>query len=291
MQIPLKDKHPVIQLLAFIGLSVASLIVVMLLGMIVGVSVWGPEFIDSFQAQVNDQSQLMYLKYIQILSHLGMFIVPAFIFGWLAGGNTIKYFTLDKNAKFSLFLLAIAIIIFSQPLINLLTEWNNGLTLPKRFSNIEQWMKESEEQAAVLTNVFMMAVIPAIGEELVFRGVLQKLLIKWFKMAWVAIILTAIIFSAFHMQFYGFVPRVVLGLILGYCFYVTGKLWISITIHFINNAMAVTVYWLYNKEVINIAPEEFSNFNNNLLLLSISIFLLAISVYIFVINANTKKSE
>ena len=295
MQIPLKDKHPVIQLIAFVGLSLAGVIAVMFIGMLAGVFVWGTAFTDSFLAPGQGDEYIMHMKYIQILSHLGMFIVPAFIFGRLAGGNTIKYFSLDKSMSILIFFVAAAMIVFSQPLINLLTEWNSGLTLPERFSGMEAWMKETEDQAAALTemfmkttswsglavNLFMMAIIPALGEELVFRGILQRLLIKWIKSAWIAILLTAIIFSAFHMQFYGFVPRVVLGLILGYSFFATGKLWVPILIHFINNGMAVVAYWLYMRGFTEFNPETFCNFNDNPLILIISLFLFAGSVFIF----------
>lgn len=299
MQIPLKDKHPLLQLIAFIGLSLAGLIVIMLLGVVTGVIVWGSGFTDSLVSGVQGEDYVTYMKYLQILSHLGMFIVPAFVFGRLAGGKTWKYFTLEKSTGFGLFLISVVLIILSQPLINLLTEWNSGLTLPESMKSTETWMKESEDQATAITelfmstttwgglavNLFMMAIIPALGEELVFRGILQRLLVKWFRSAWVAILATAVIFSAFHMQFYGFIPRMVLGLILGYAFYATGRLWISILIHFINNGVAVVVYWLCERGVLDIQPDSFGNFNDNPTLLIAAILLFAGSVWMFAASA------
>ncbi|HCB63168.1 MAG: hypothetical protein A2W93_11650 [Bacteroidetes bacterium GWF2_43_63] len=305
MQIPLKDKHPIIQLISFIGLSLAGVIAVMFLGMLAGALIWGPSFTDALLVPGQGGEYIMHMKYIQILSHLGMFIVPAFVFGRLAGGNTIKYFSLNRGMSIGLFLTSVILIVLSQPLINLLTEWNSGFTLPESMSALEAWMKETEDQAAALTelfmattswsglavNLFMMAVIPALGEELVFRGILQRLMVKWLRSAWVAILLTAIIFSAFHMQFYGFLPRVVLGIILGYSFFATGKLWVPMLIHFVNNGMAVVVYWLNEKGMIEVDPETFGSFNDNPLILILSLLLFSASFYIFALLAKKQSNE
>lgn len=305
MQSPIKGKHPAIQLISFVGLSLAGVIAVMFIGMLAGVFIWGPAFTDSFLVAGKGEDYILHMKYLQILSHLGMFIVPAFVFGWLAGGNAIRYFSLNRGMSVPVFLVSIALIFLSQPLINLLAEWNSTLSLPESLSGIESWMKESEEQATALTGLFMkdtlwssmvfnllmMAVIPALGEELVFRGVLQRLLIKWFRPAWISILFTAIIFSAFHMQFYGFLPRLILGLILGYAFYATGRLWVPIVIHFINNGMVVVVTWLYELGFNQMNPDTFGNFNDNPLFLIISLFLFTASLVIFAKLAKKHRYE
>ena len=96
-----------------------------------------------------------------------------------------------------------------------------------------------------------------MGEELTFRGVLQQGLTRRMKSPHVAIILSAAIFSFIHFQFYGFLPRMFLGILLGYMFYITGSLWTSITMHFVNNGTAVVLYYLNNKGIIDIDPEHF----------------------------------
>ena len=120
--------------------------------------------------------------------------------------------------------------------------------------NIPDWMFVFDNNAEKITkyflkmntlgdlffNVLVIAIIPAIGEELFFRGYLQEKMTQWLGKPDVAIIITAILFSAIHMQFQGFLPRFALGLILGYLFYWSGSLWLPIIAHLLNNAMAVT---------------------------------------------------
>jgi len=300
MRIPLQNRHPIIQLLAFFGLALASFILVMVLGAFAGMLIWGSDFILS-AADPESPQYVPFMKYWQILSHFGMFIIPALIFGRLAGGKTLSYFTLNKGASLWLFLLSMIVILSSQPLISWMGELNAGLTLTERFAGLEAWMKQTEQQAAdmtilfmstsdvsgLLVNLFMMAVIPAIGEELAFRGILQRLLQNLFRRPWIAILLSAVIFSAFHLQFYGFLPRLFLGLILGYTFYRTGRLWVPILIHFVNNAMAVTVYWLCARGTLTIAPEQFGNFNDKPLVIVIAI--ITMTAALMLLNMSSKK--
>lgn len=306
MKKPLEGKHPVVQLVAMLGLSLISLVLVMLLGVVVGAAVWGSDFTSVMLDSAKGEGYIEYMKYLQIMSHLGMFIVPALIFGRLAGGNTFSYFTLNISAGFWLFIAALLLIAFAQPVINLLVEWNKNLKLPESMSSTQQWMQQSEDEAGKMTllfmntgtvgglvvNLIMMALIPAIGEELVFRGVLQRLLVRWFKSAWVGIIVASIIFSAFHMQFFGFVPRFVLGFVLGFVFQVSGRLWISIFVHFLNNGLAVVSYWLYANKTISVHPDDMANFNNNLPVLAISIVLFLATFVLFQrIAKNYRKSK
>jgi membrane protease YdiL (CAAX protease family) len=127
------------------------------------------------------------------------------------------------------------------------------MVLPDFLSGLEQWMRESEAQAEELTRAFLtfngigslfyiliiVAVVPAIGEELLFRGVLQKIILQWTKKPHLAIWITAIAFSALHMQFFGFLPRMLLGVVFGYLFFWTNSLWLPILGHFINNGSVV----------------------------------------------------
>jgi uncharacterized protein len=142
------------------------------------------------------------------------------------------------------------LMISTVPIVNILASWNEMLPLPES-------LLKFEEEAGVLTrafiktntlsgllyNLFIMAVLPALGEELLFRGVIQKQLIDWFKKPHVAILVASLIFSAIHFQFLGFAPRLVLGMLLGYLFYYGGNLWMPIIAHFLNNAVIVLVFY------------------------------------------------
>lgn len=150
--------------------------------------------------------------------------------------------------------LGVMAIISISPLIDVLSTWNQGLQLPKSLRSIEDWMINTEKAAEVATNtllntdswggfvmnIIIIAIMAGIGEELMFRGVIQKILIGWTKNIHLGILYTAIIFSAIHFQFYGFVPRMILGMVLGYLYIWSKSLWVPVIAHAINNALTVT---------------------------------------------------
>jgi membrane protease YdiL (CAAX protease family) len=108
----------------------------------------------------------------------------------------------------------------------------------------------------MIFNVFMLAVIPAIGEELIFRGVFQKIFYSLFKSGHLAIWITAFVFSALHFQFFGFIPRFILGLLFGYLFYWSGTLWLPVISHFVNNAVPVIGAYIQSKGDFGIVSWE-----------------------------------
>jgi membrane protease YdiL (CAAX protease family) len=168
---------------------------------------------------------------------------------------------MDKRVDGSLFALAVAVMICAVPAINLLADLNSRITLPESMAAWEAKMKSMEAAAAALTerflqvdnlggliiNLGLMALLPALSEELSFRGTLQQLIANSQQLrakSHMAIWITAIIFSAIHMQFYGFIPRMLMGAMFGYVFVWTGSLWVPIVMHFTNNALAVIVYYI-----------------------------------------------
>ena len=200
-----------------------------------------------------------------------MFIVPPIALYIITRPEPMTALGFRKINKWWFFVAGIALMFISLPITNMLTEWNEGMNLGERFAKIEEMMKNLEDTAAALTekmlkvdtfgglmfNLLVIALIPAIGEELTFRGVIQQALTK--KHPHLGIWISAAIFSFIHFQFYGFVPRMFLGLILGYLFYVTGSLWTSIAMHFVNNGTAVVVYYLDNKGVIDAEVDSFGS--------------------------------
>jgi hypothetical protein len=150
-----------------------------------------------------------------------------------------------------------AMMISVIPLINFLAEINMRIEVP--VDALEQFLRSMEGEAekiiraftdtqsvwGLLVNLLMIGVLAAVGEELIFRGVLQRLLTGMVKSPHLAIILTAILFSAFHFQFFSFLPRFVLGIVLGYLMYLGRSIWFPILAHFVNNTMGV-VYYYFN---------------------------------------------
>jgi membrane protease YdiL (CAAX protease family) len=123
--------------------------------------------------------------------------------------------------------------------------------------------------SGLIINLIMIAGLAAFGEELLFRSVLQSFLVKKCKNAHIGILITSIIFSLIHFDIYGFLPRLVLGLILGYMFYYSRSIWIPMAMHFVNNGTIVVLYFLNNVKVINIDVESFGQTNVAVLILSI----------------------
>ena len=171
--------------------------------------------------------------------------------------------------------------IVSIPVTTTLTTWNESMNLGDAFAKLEEYMKALEEtaQAAIekmlnvntfggmLFNLVIIALIPAIGEELTFRGVLQQSLTRKMN-PHIAIILSAAIFSFIHFQFYGFLPRMFLGMLLGYMFYITNSLWTSMLMHFVNNGATVVLYYLNNIGMVEDA-ESFGE-TQNVLIIAVS---------------------
>ena len=152
---------------------------------------------------------------------------------------------------------AAALIVVILPFMSTLIAWNAGAHFPTFLHDFEVWARTSEDRAAVLTKfltrfnsasrfwvgVVVIALVPAIAEELVFRGVIQKNLVRWFS-PHVGVWLGAAIFSAIHFQFFGFVPRFVLGLVLGYLYLWSGNILVSMAAHFTQNAFQLLIIYL-----------------------------------------------
>ncbi len=147
------------------------------------------------------------------------------------------------------------------PLVNWLGEVNRHVQFP---ASLEKWLKAKEEGAQqtikgilgqggiknLLLNIVFIAGFAAVGEELLFRGVIQRLLIKMFKSPWAGIIVTAILFSALHMQFYGFLPRFILGILLGVIYWYSGSIWAAILAHFAYDALLIVAAY-FNPALMN----------------------------------------
>jgi hypothetical protein len=205
------------------------------------------------------------MKIGQGISSIMMFVVPPIVYYSITRKeHQMRALGFRKlTPPWWLIFIGVAIMFVSIPVTATLTTWNEGMSLGGAFSKLEDLIKNLEETAKVATekmlnvntigglllNLVIIALIPAIGEEMTFRGVLQQSLTRRMN-PHVAIILSAAIFSFFHFQFYGFLPRMFLGVLLGYMFYITGSLWTSILMHFVNNGSAVVLYYLDNKGLI-----------------------------------------
>jgi uncharacterized protein len=219
----------------------------------------------------SDPDSMNLLKYFQVFQSIGLFIVPPLIVAWLFHSSISEYLSLNKKPMLPAIILVVLLIFIINPFINFTGAINAEMHFPEWMSGVEGWMRNAEDTAEKLTkaflkvdtlgglllNLFMIAVLPALGEELLFRGVIQKLFSQITRNVHWGIWISAALFSALHMQFYGFIPRLLLGGMFGYLLVWSGSLWLPIIAHFINNAAAVILLYMIDKGQIDPSIEEF----------------------------------
>lgn len=269
----------------------ALIIIGLILGTVIG-------FAYVFITKSNPQD-LNALRFMQISSQLFTFVFPPIAYAFLVKEKPVNALGL-KNSKILWFLIGTAMIFAIMPLNSILAEWNAGLTLPDSMSKIESLMKQMQESATamiekfvsvdtiggLILNLFMIAGLAAIGEELLFRSIIQTSLIKICKNAHVGILIASAIFSFIHLEFYGFVPRLILGMLLGYMFYFSGSIWIPMLMHFLNNGTVVLIYFLNNKGITNIDVDTFGQTSIPVLIVSIVVM---IALFLFSIKYSYKE--
>lgn len=203
---------------------------------------------------------------MQAVTTFFIFFLPVFFFALICYRNPLKFIGFNKNINYRQVLIVIGILIVTFPLSGALAELNKIIPIPKTWELKFKAMESAREtQEAVLINInsfykyimsmIVIGVLPGIFEEVCFRGGLQNLLVKWSKNPWVAIIVTAILFSVIHYSYYGFLVRFALGIILGLVFYYTGNLWLAILMHFLYNGIQVTALYLINSSGVK-APKD-----------------------------------
>ena len=188
---------------------------------------------------LSNQANVNYLKLLQIFTGVGLFITPTLFYAYLTNFD-FKFTKLSRQNA----ILVIAIMLVITPFVGLLLEWNIMLPtyewLPIRHSGemVEAFLKMGTVWDLFYT-ILVIAVVPAIGEELLFRGYLQQKLGNWLRNPHTTILITAFLFSAIHFHFQSMIPTFVLGVLLGYLFYWSNSLWLPILAHFVNNAQVV----------------------------------------------------
>lgn len=202
-----------------------------------------------------------------MVAQILMFLLPAVVFGIVYHSSFASYFKLGlPKGKWMLPFVAIAIMLLLTPVNDWITYWNEGLDLGSSGDEFRRMSNESKKIVDLMLSLnggwdlalqlFVVALVPAVCEELFFRGCFQQVMQKWTKNAHAAIVVTAVLFSLAHGDVFGFVPRLVLGLLLGYFFYLSGSILVNICAHFFNNALIVVLYYLYHNGILLSAPDS-----------------------------------
>jgi len=254
------------------------------------------------------------LRITQLIQSLCLFVLPPFVLTHLykeRPGTFLRFKTPDARYV----LMAIFSLLVAMPFINLLVTWNEGLRFPDCLNHVEQWMRTSESAATDVTNkmlsgsswtdlmvnLFIVAMVAGFGEELFFRGLVQRLLSdalnnrldsgnypKW--VMHTSIWVTAFIFSAIHLQFFGFFPRLLLGAWFGYLLWWTGSIWVPIAAHFTNNALSTFFTFGQNNGWFTSSPDQFG-VDDTLWATLISLLLFGCCVFYFIKGPSEKLNK
>ena len=234
------------------GLILASLISVIIIKLALGAPLSG------MAAAILDPKNIQVARFVQFASTFFLFAIPAFVFAAIIERRPVQYlgFSTHSNARqFYIVLLLVIAALFAQSTISQLNELIPlSKNLQNTFKNMEdEYAKEVLSMAQMKTfgdyiyALIILAFLPALFEEMFFRGALQQTFVRLFGNAFAGILVTSIFFSAAHFSFYGFLTRLFLGLVLGYIFYYSKNIWLNITAHFLNNAVVVTGLYLLSR--------------------------------------------
>lgn len=268
---PIREENsPYLQLLFLMLLALLGVFVFIIIGFIVAIAMYGPSLLtDMTWLTGANPKYVPALKIILTAQQFGLFLTPAILLA-ITESKKPHHFYGMKVPKLNALLIVILIMAVSVPAMGFINELNQKMHLPNFLKSIESWMRKMEDEGMTTTlailkmnslsdflvNLTVIAIIPAICEEFIFRGGLQRTLLRLFKNPHVAIWTSAFIFSAIHFQFFGFFPRLFLGAAFGYIYFWTGSIWHAIIAHFLNNGFAVSMAFYFQKNNLPINQDE-----------------------------------
>lgn len=285
---------PGLQLCYFILLCICFVFIGYIIGLVIIIAAYGMDVLMQIaRMDLSTPDTISALWVIQIAGMtIPLFVGPVF-FAYVIVKEPSYY--LKPSLKFTpiLIVLVLCIMYISSPLIEFLARVNQQMVFPTSLRFIYDWITEKEESAkrlsavlmqmntwgSMIKNVILVGLLTAIAEEFTFRGCLQSIFTRWTKNHHAAVWITAIIFSAFHVQFFGFLPRLMLGVLLGYMVAWSGSIWPAVWGHFINNGTAVVVTYLYQHKKIKVNPDDQHVFNYAAYIFSLIIVLFLLFMY------------
>lgn len=288
----LKYQTPVMQFLSFLGLACGCFLV--------NLAINTYFFADISAVLLNKNSviaddMIVRFKVAQFVGAIVSFVLPALLFGYFSSPKALPYVGIQKSVSPLLLMLSVFLLAAIQPFVG----WLGNLNAKVNFGSMQATLQSTEEKynrvlevflqmksaGALMINIIIMALLPALGEELFFRGSLQKALLRLSNRPWLAILISSLIFALLHGTFFKIIPIFTLGIMLGTVYYITRNLWYNVLIHFLNNALAVFAVYYSGK---NVVIKKFANDSFNVPLLTALIsFVIVIALLYFI----KKKSD
>lgn len=198
-------------------------------------------------------------KFLNTMASFLVFFIPSLILAWIMNKKPFNFLGLHTRLSSKQIVLVIMLAFAGLVLSGALGEVNQLIPLPSKWmaqaKELEQKYKEAMTSMVAMKNfsdylisLLVLALAPALFEEILFRGGFQQIFVGWTKSPFAGILITSIVFSAIHFSYFGFLPRAALGMILGYVFYYSKNLWLNIIIHFIYNGLAVTQIYVITRQ-------------------------------------------
>lgn len=268
------DRHPLVSLLyIFVIVAVGFLFLGPAIGLLIASPFYEGDLFSAIGAIGTGRSDPVIFTALMVVQGtaglLGLIAIPLLYLTIIERKPVAAFFKKEKNMAFLigwLILTGLCVQIALAPVI----EWNMHVTFPEFLRDFERWARQQEDALMHLTRflttfpsvsdlilgLVVIAVIPGIGEEFVFRGLIQNEFYRSSKNIHLAIWLSAFLFSAIHMQFFGFVPRMLLGALFGYLYYWSGNLLVPMLAHFFHNGFSLLMIYLYQQGISSIDPES-----------------------------------
>jgi membrane protease YdiL (CAAX protease family) len=253
-----KNSSVFVQLLMLLAVSFFCLMISSFFSSLLVFSKLGisPEAIQEVQNLANHPDLLREMQFMQVL---GIFIFPPIICAWLFSDNYKEYLRIETPIQLPVAAWTVVSMIVFIPVVNFTSDLNQQMVFPESLKGVETWMTEMETALnqqlesmlathngwVILFNILTVCVLSGIGEEFMFRGLLQNMFGRFFKNPHLLVWLIAFLFSTIHFQFYGFLPRLLLGAYLGYLMYYTKTIWIPALAHFTNNFYSLAVFYIF----------------------------------------------
>lgn len=286
---PDSSLRPWMQFLVFLAIFVALLFVGTLLGAGIVYVIYGQK--TALALTTLDVTVPHFVAAVWILQIAGttlpIFASPV-IFAYALTYKPAAYLKTGVRVHPALILVVLVVMFISNPLIELLSNLNQQIPIPhwlywmdneKETEKLMDALLQMKTVWSVIVNVLAVGLLTAIVEEFMFRGVLQTIFVKWTKSVHAAVWITAILFSAFHLEFFGFLPRLLLGVLMGYFVAWSGSIWMGVWAHFINNGTIVVVTYLFQNKMINIDPDNQHVFDYRGYAISFALTLLLLFIY------------
>jgi uncharacterized protein len=303
MQSYLKTRPVFIQLLLFIGMAMGLYLALYFIGLLFIERVTGinPLTPNPFsEADINNPKAVLFLRIQIIIQFIGFLVAPSLLFAYFSDPEPLKYLGIKTRQKLMYWVLGTAALLVALPL----AEYTGHINKQINFGSLQEWLESMENAATLqvkilltnqnvgqlLLNIIFIALFAGIGEELFFRGIIQRLLIRGFKNPWVGIVVTAILFAGIHFQFFGFIPRLLLGIILGTIYWYSGSLIAAMISHFAYDAFLVVMSY-FQPEIVSDSQATVFNGSAQIIPAVISTVLVALIIWVMKKNSTTNYFE